>query len=378
MGDAISHAILPGIVIAFLFSNSRDPFVMLLGAGLIGLFATFLIEWISKTKVSEDSSTGIVFTVLFSIGVILVSIYSRNIDLDAECVLFGELALVPLQSDFPSGSGIPRSTFTLLLVYGINVGLISLLYKEWKVSTFDSLLASSLGFSVGLLHYLLMGAVSLTTVAGFEATGAILIVAMFIAPALTALLLFHRLSYVLIATQVISLIITVAGYGFAKWIDSSIAGAMATVAGLLFLLVVFFSPDVGIWFKWLNMRALKQRIAMEDLIGMMFRFEERGETSKGLAFSTKLLKRGIRRNLILHSNQGYILSKDGKQMGALVVRSHRLWESYLEQELQLPPDHTHDSADNVEHFLGSEERVILTEVLKNKTLDPQGKKIPEE
>lgn len=378
VGDAIAHAILPGIVVAFLISKSRNPQIILIGAGAVGVLATIMIEWITKAKIYEDSSIGIVFTVLFSIGVILVSLFSENVDLDAECVLFGELALLPLQSDFPVGSGIPRSTFALMMVYLLNIGLILILYKEWKITTFDPALATMLGFSSNLLHYLLMVAVSLTTVAGFEATGAILIVAMFIGPAISAILLFNKLSHVLIATQVISFVIAFLGYLLAKGLDSSIAGSMTTVNAVLFLGIILFSKQNGILIKWMAKRELQKRIALEDLIGLLYRLEERNETTKGLALDKKLLKSAIRKKLITVENFRYQLTDIGKQLGATLLRSHRLWESYLEQELQLPADHTHQSADIVEHFLGYEDRSLLAKILKQRTHDPQGKPIPKE
>ncbi|MCX7835832.1 MAG: metal ABC transporter permease [bacterium] len=378
IGDAISHAILPGIVLAFLFSQSKNPQVMLIGAGTVGLITTLLIEWITKAKIAEDSSIGIVFTVLFAIGVVLISLFSRNIDLDAECVLFGELSLIPLQEDFPAGSGIPRSTFTLSIVYLFNILLIILFYKEWKISTFDSTLAATLGFSTNLFHYLLMSAVSLTTVAGFEATGAILIVSMFIGPALIALIAFHKLSHVFIASQIISLFIALFGYISAKLLDSSIAGAMTTITGLMFAGVIFLSPHSGLLIQWIEKRKLEKRIALEDLLGLMYRLEEKNASTYGLALNKKLIKRALSQKFITPSEYGYQLSKKGRQVAANVIRSHRLWESYLEQELQLPPDHTHQSADIVEHFLSPQERENLSNVLKDRNLDPQGKPIPKE
>ncbi|MDK9700091.1 MAG: metal ABC transporter permease [bacterium] len=378
IGDAISHAVLPGIVLAFLLSGSRDPFIMLIGAGAVGLLTTIFIEWLHKRGVAEDASTGIVFSALFAFGVLLVSLFSGNIDLDADCVLYGELALVPLAQDFPPGSGIPRPTFILGVVYLVNLLLLGLLYKEWKITTFDAALATSFGFSAGLLHYLLMGAVSLTTVASFEATGAILVVAMFIAPAASAVLLFQRLSFVFVWTQVFALLTTGLGYLLARALDGSIAGAMSTVAGILFTLTLVFAPERGILAKLYSKRRLHRRIALEDLIGLLYRLEEKGEGARGHALEASLVSRAKHAGLVEQTSHGWMLTANGKQVGHSLVRSHRLWESFLETEFQLPADHTHATADEVEHFLSAADRSVLERLLSFRTIDPQGKPIPKE
>lgn len=248
VGDAISHAVLPGIVIAFLISGYRDSFSMLLGAGLLGLLTTFLIEYFhTKGKLQTDASIGVTFTWLFAIGVILISVFAGQVDLDQDCVLYGEIAYTPIDLWVVNGEWNfgPRAIWVLGSVLVIVLLLVKLGYKELYLTTFDPSYATSIGISVTLWHYILMGAVSLTTVASFESVGAILVVALLTAPAATAYLLTSDFKTMMILSVVVGVLISIGGYFLAISIDGSIAGAMSSFAGFLFLLAFLFSPTEG-------------------------------------------------------------------------------------------------------------------------------------
>jgi manganese/zinc/iron transport system permease protein len=258
IGDAISHAVLPGIVIAYLISGSRDSIFMIAGAGTIGLLTTFLIEFLHrKARLQEDASIGVIFTTLFATGVILISYYAENIDLDQDCVLYGEIALVPLDTFIlPSGMDIgPRAMWIGCLVFTLILLFIELGYKELFLTTFDPAYAASIGISVTLWHYLLMGLVSFTTVASFEAVGAILVVAFLVAPAATAYLLTDNFTKMLMLSVLVGIIAAIGGYYLAVLMDASIAGGMSTVAGLEFFLVLLFSPTRGVLTKKMRTKA---------------------------------------------------------------------------------------------------------------------------
>ncbi len=244
LGDAISHAVLPGIVIAFMLTGSRDSVTMLIGAGLIGILTTFLIEFFhTKGKLQTDASIGVTFTWLFAIGVILISVFAGKVDLDQECVLYGEIAYVPLDLWITDSGTImgPRVIYISATVLVILLAFIGFGYKELFLTTFDPGYASAIGISTVLWHYLLMGAVSLTTVASFEAVGAILVVALLIAPPATAYLLVDDFKKMMVLTSILGIIVSVSGYFLASWLDGSIAGAMASIAGLLFGLAFIFT-----------------------------------------------------------------------------------------------------------------------------------------
>jgi manganese/zinc/iron transport system permease protein len=262
VGDAISHAVLPGIVIAFLASGSRDSFIMLLGAGLLGVFTTFLIEFFhTRAKLQSDASIGITFTWLFALGIILISLFAGRVDLDQDCVLYGEIAYVPIDVWITDG-GInmgPRALFVLSFMLLIIILFIYLGYKELFLTTFDPGFAVAMGTSTILWHYLLMGAVSLTTVASFESVGAILVVAFLIAPPATAYLLTESFPKMLLITAIIGILTSITGYYLAVWVDGSIAGAMSVMAGIFFTLAFFFSPQQKFLsgFKILNKRSVQ-------------------------------------------------------------------------------------------------------------------------
>ena len=257
VGDAISHAVLPGIVIAFFISGSRDSLFMIIGAGLLGVFTTFLIEFFHKrARLQTDAAIGVTFTWLFALGIILISVFAGQVDLDQDCVLYGEIAYVPIDL-WVTDAGInlgPRalyiSSFILLLV----IGFVKIGYKQLYLTTFDPAFAATIGISVSLWNYLLMGAISMTTVASFESVGAILVVALLVAPPATAYLLTEKFEHMLIITCTISVVISMLGYYLAVYLDGSIAGAIVTVAGLLFGLVFLFSPKEGILFRKYNFR----------------------------------------------------------------------------------------------------------------------------
>lgn len=252
VGDAISHAVLPGIVIAFLISGSFSSLPVLIGASITGLLCTFLIEWLNKTaRVQGDAAIGMVFTFLFAVGVILISAYAGNADIDQDCVLHGEIAYVPFDL---SETGtfldlIPRQIWILGFVSILIFTLIKLGYRGLFITTFDPEFALATGVSLAFWHYLLMGAVSLTTVVSFESVGAILVVAFLIIPAATAYLLTDKLPRMLWISSVFGVVCSIIGYYLAGWIDGSIAGAIAVVMGIGFFLVLLFAPKRGIWGK---------------------------------------------------------------------------------------------------------------------------------
>lgn len=255
VGDAISHAVLPGIVLAFLFSGSRDSVTMLIGAGLIGIFTTFLIEFFhKKAKLQTDAAIGVTFTWLFAVGVVLISIFAGKVDLDQDCVLYGEIAYVPLDlviSDAGINFG-PRALYTMGAVLVLIILFIVIGYKELFLTTFDPAYASAIGISTGLWHYLLMGAVSVTTVSSFESVGAILVVALLIAPAATAYLLTDNFKWMLVLACMSGIAASISGYYLAVWLDGSIAGAIAAMSGIIFGLALVLSPAHGLVFKKLR------------------------------------------------------------------------------------------------------------------------------
>jgi manganese/zinc/iron transport system permease protein len=256
IGDAISHSVLPGIVLAFLISGSRDSLFMLLGASVLGLITVFLIQSFNQSGVQSDASIGVVFTSLFAVGIVLVSVYTSQIDLDLDCVLYGEITYVPFQTLSIFGfMELPKALVIIGLTLLLSLIVIGLFYKQFKICSFDPALAAALGIPVLFFHYLLMGLVSMTTVASFESVGAILVVGMLIVPAATAYLLVESLGKMILVSMSIGVACSVLGYFVASWLDASIAGCMISVAGVLFCLALLLSPTHGV--LWRNRRLRK-------------------------------------------------------------------------------------------------------------------------
>jgi len=377
LGDAISHAVLPGIAVAFLISASRDILPMIIGAAGFGLLTVYLIENLHKKwQVQEDASIGIIYTALFALGVILISAYAGHIDLDQECVLYGEIAYTPWDIAVIGGQNFgPRPVWFLGTVFLLDVFLVVLFYKELKISSFDPGLAAALGFNVSLIHYLFMGAVSLTTVAAFESVGAILVVAMLIVPGATAYLWTDRLGWMLFLSVAFGILSAIMGYLLAVYLDSSIAGAMTVAAGLMFFISILASPQYGLFGRLYNRFNLGVRFASDHLLLNLYRSLEnnkndtvpRSDIYKDISTSriqaTLAVWDNLKKGTISQQNNFLKLSEAGQNKAISLMQGHRLWEGFVAQELQLPADHLHESAHRVEHF--------IDEDLKKKLKDNQ-------
>ena len=240
LGDAISHSVLLGIVLAYLITDGRSIIAMLIGAASIGLITAWLSNSLHKLgKLQTDASIGIIFTWFFAMGVILVTLYAGQVDIDQECVLYGEIAFVPFDTISFGGQNIgPRAFWIILGVFILNIVILLIAFNRFELVSFHSGLALSLGVSVTFWHYLLMTMVSLTTVASFDAVGAILVVALLVIPASTAYLLAKSLKAMLVIAAVYAELSVLIGYGLAVILDSNIAASMGVVAGVLLLLTV--------------------------------------------------------------------------------------------------------------------------------------------
>lgn len=270
VGDAISHSVLPGLAVAFLLSQSRGTAAMFLGALTAGILTTVIIEVIhKKSRVKQDSAIGIAFTSLFAIGVILVSIYASKVDLDQECVLYGEIAFVHFQPALTLGDLIPGissaaggigrlagfqlgppDVVRMAVVTLLTVVFIALFYKELLVSSFDPALASSIGINATFVHYALMSWLSVVVVSAFESVGAILVIAMLILPGATASMLSQRLPAIMGLTVLHAALSSVLGIHLAVWLDCSTAAAMVVMASVLFGIVWVVSPTEGLLRRW--------------------------------------------------------------------------------------------------------------------------------
>ncbi|GGG35738.1 metal ABC transporter permease [Bizionia arctica] len=248
ISDAISHSILPGLVVGFFITQDLNSPLLILLAALTGVITVILVERIQKTGlVKEDTAIGLVFPALFSIGVILIAKNANDVHLDVDAVLLGELAFAPFDRLIISGVDVgPKSLWVIGIILSVTITLLIAFFKELKISTFDAGLAASLGFSPALIHYGLMTVASITTVGSFDAVGAILVVALMIAPAACAYLLTTDLKKMLGLAIIFGVFSAISGYWLAHWLDASIAGSITTMLGLLFLFIYLFAPNKGL------------------------------------------------------------------------------------------------------------------------------------
>jgi len=397
MGDAISHAVLPGLVGAFLITQSRSPGIMFIGAAISALLTVVLVEVIKRLgKVEPGAAMGVVFSVLFALGVyMLESASARSVDLDADCVLHGNLQTLfwissPTEwNHFLSANTadeIPRQVWTLLGTTIAVIAFISVFFKELRIASFDAGISTVQGINAGFMHMALMTFVAIAAVASFEAVGSILVIAMLICPAATARMLTDRLGSQILVSAIVALITAIGGYILAAIFEVNAAGMMASFAGVLLVIAIIGSPAHGIIAKARNQRRLGNQVALEDILGSLYRLAETNQSASQEELitalghtkrTTKALLKAQYDKLIVIMDTHIALTDAGLARGASIIRRHRLWEGYLVDQAGLSPDHVHETAEQLEH-LSELPDPNLPDEQTNPTTDPHGKPIPPE
>lgn len=303
VSDAISHSVLLGIVLAFFVTKDVTSPLLIIGAAIFGVLTVFSIEILSSTGlVKNDDAVGVVFPLFFALAVILITKYARNVHLDTDIVLMGEVIMSPLNRIDFLGYSIPKALFQMSLMLIVNLSFIIIFFKELKVTTFDMEFASLAGFSNSLLFYILMTLSSLTAVISFDAVGAILVVSFLITPAATAYLISKDLKVMLVLSSVFAVINSVLGYIVALALNVSMSGLTATFAGLSFLLVFLFARD-----------------------GMITRVILR--TKKKKNFKMDLL--------IMHIGNHMNTDQDQDELGVSTIKNHLVWkEEQIEKQVK--------------------------------------------
>lgn len=414
MGDALSHSVLPGVAGAFLLahylmtSGMITPgayhawwhAAMFAGAVLTGVMTAVLTEMVRRLGGVESSAAlGVVFTSLFALGLLMIRLFADGVHLDPDCVLYGQIETVGL-----GVRGIPQPVMVNGGVFLFNLLLLVVCYKELKISTFDPQLATTVGINAHVMQYGLMAVTAVTLVAAFESVGSILVIAMLIAPAVTARLMTDRLSAMLLWSLAVAAASAVLGHtlaivlpplifhplGFDMVHAASTSGMMAVAAGGLFTLALFFSPRYGLLSRWLRRYLLSWKMAAEDVLGLLFRLEESQQTAtradmlqlfaeldRWSTWRLPLLYWKLQRNgQMVSNNQTFQLTDQGRHTAQNLVRSHRLWETYLEQHFSLTGPRQHSLAHRLEHFAGENLREALSDELGQPHIDPHGRHIP--
>ena len=267
VSDAITHTILLGIVVAFFAVHDLNSPLLIVGAGIVGVLTVYLVELLNSTRlVKEDSAIGVVFPLLFSIAVILISKYAGNVHLDVDSVLLGELAFAPFNRVQIFGFSVAKGLVTTFVIFLINLSFVVIFFKELKISVFDKALAITLGMKPILIHYILMSLVSMTAVSSFEAVGSILVVAFMIGPPITAYLLTDKLKVMIGLSLVMGAVASIIGFHLARFFDVSIAGSIAVIIGVIFLLTLIFSPKKGLIFTINRKKSQKMAFSLRILL----------------------------------------------------------------------------------------------------------------
>ena len=329
MSDAISHTVLLGIVLAFFVVSEFGHPLLLIGATAVGVLTVSLTEALNNTRlVKEDAAIGLVFPALFSIAVILISVFARNVHLDAHVVFQGDLAFAPFDRAILFGLDIgPRTLVVMSVILFINLAFVALFYKELKLSTFDEGLATALGFKPGLIHYGLMTLVSVTAVGAFDAVGSILVIALMIVPPVTAYLLTDRLSKMLVLSVLIGIGGAISGYWLARFLNTNIGAAMVTMLGVAFGLTFLFAPQRGLVAIARRRQRQKWEFAQAALAIHLMNHESRPEAaeenrithlSRHLrwepGFAAEVVQRAQQRGLVNRYNGYLALTDEGREV----------------------------------------------------------------
>jgi len=375
VGDALAHAILPGVVVAYLLVG-YSTLAFFSGAVVAGLVTAFGITWIQQqVKTKNDAAVGIVFTSMFSLGVILISRIARQdgVHLDLKDFLFG-YALGVSDTDL---------LLTGLVMFYVLFS-IAIFYRYLFASTFQDVVAETMGIPVKLLHYFLMLLLSFAVVASLQTVGVILVVAMLITPAATALLLSQQLRKVLVIAGIIGMLSAIFGMVAAVWLNTPPGPAMALVATLIYLLTVVFAPRKGMVAKAYYRYQRRQLTVREDILKRIFRQNQKHGVADEILIREELdLGRSAWNRQLSNLRTKGLLAKTelrltdaGKLLALRMVRAHRLWETYLNQEVGLTPEQIHDEAERLEHLLTEEMLDRVDAELGYPETDPHGSVIP--
>jgi len=376
LGDALSHAMIAGVaggylVMKLLFGFEAHAPGMLLGSLLAAVLTVALIGLVARiSRIKEDTAIGIMYTGVFALGVVVVSMFRSYIHIDLMHFILGDILGV-------ADTDLWASAFVSALVLSI----IILFFRHFQLATFDPVMAASIGLPVLLLDYALTTCVSLVVVSAVSMVGVILVVGLLITPAATAYLLCDRLDRMMALAALFGVTSVIGGLYLCVWLDSAGGGAVMLFCTLQFLVVLTVAPRYGLLARWLRLRRLVPQQLVEDVLTTILRHE--GETLLPVihqyvqqpAHLPRALRQMVQDGLISSAGGGYRLTEAGTREAQKVLRAHRLWETYLES-IGTPQEALHATAHRMEHMRAAGTVDYLDDKLGQPALDPHGKKIP--
>lgn len=377
LGDALSHAMIAGVaggylVMKMLFGLEAHAPGMLLGSLIAAIATVALISFVSRvSRIKEDTTIGIMYTGIFALGVVAVSIFRHYIHIDLMHFIMGDILGV-------ADTDLWVSAFTAVIVLSI----IILFFRHFQIATFDPVMAASIGLPVLFLDYVLTTCVSLVVVSAVSMVGVILVVGLLITPAATAYLLSDRLDKMMFLAGLFGVTSVVGGLYLCVWLDSAGGGAIMLFCTLQFLVVLAIAPKYGLFARWLRIKRLVPQQTVEDVLTTILRYDGVATLAKIKKYVNeqpkklnKALRRMIQDDLLVESEEGFSLTDNGRIEADKVLRAHRLWEAYLAQ-IGTPKDALHSKAHQLEHIREGGAVDYLDEKLGSPSKDPHGKAIP--
>jgi len=389
IGDTISHAVLPGVALGFLWSMNKDPLAIMVGATIAGLTGSLVVELIQRTtKIKQDAALGIVLASFFAVGLCLIRMIQNNKGASEitglKSYLFGDVAVLDRQD-----------VFTITGIVITTVVLVVLLYRPLLTIGFDREFAHSIGLPVRLLDGIFQLFLAFSIVVALQAVGVVLVSALLITPAAAAYLLVNRMHHMLWVAAAIGMISAVLGVFF-SFLGSNLPTGPFMILGAssVFLIAYLFAPRHGRVTRWLRYRSRRRDVNNENTLKLIYRILENGaeggsgnvvqidELARERRVSRASLLTDLRRlrrvgavKFEMH-DRDLVVTDEGLERARRVVRNHRLWEVYLTHEADYASNHVHDDAEKIEHFLSEEAVAEIERQLDYPEVDPHGKPIP--
>ncbi len=375
LGDALSHAMIAGVaggylVMKLLFSLEAHAPGMLLGSLIAAVTTVALISFVARiSRVKEDTAIGIMYTGIFALGVVVVSIFRHYIHIDLMHFIMGDILGVA-DTDLWVSAFVAALVLTVLILF----------FRHFQIATFDPIMAASIGLPVLLLDYVLTICVSLVVVSAVSMVGVILVVGLLITPAATAYLLSDRLDRMMWLAALFGVTSVVGGLYLCVWLDSAGGGAIMLFCTLQFLVVLVVAPKYGLLARWLRMRNLIPQQQVEDILTTILRYEK--PTPMNILYQYVEQDKGLKKavlsmigdGLLVEAPEGFSLTEDGTKEAGKVLKAHRLWEAYLES-IGTPQEELHPTAHHLEHISDSSTVDYLDEKLGKPVRDPHGQSI---
>jgi manganese/iron transport system permease protein/iron/zinc/copper transport system permease protein len=378
LGDALAHAMIAGVGAGYLFMKiffgvEAAAGAMLIGSLIAAMFTVFMIGFVAKvSRIKEDTSIGIMYTGIFAAGVVLVSVFSKYIHIDIVHFIMGDILGIS-DTDMIVSSIVSATVLSVLILF----------FRYFKITSFDPVMAASIGIPVLFFKYLFTGCVSLIVVSAVNMVGVILVVGLLITPAATAYLLTDRLEKMMMLSALFGFTSILGGLYFSLWMNSSGGGAIMLFSTAQFLTVLTLAPRYGLLADLLKKNNMVPQQVTEDIIGSIFKSGGHitySELNSYIETTKKIFKNAMKQL----SAEGYIengqhsisLTEKGKNEALRLKKAHRVWETYLHY-MGVPDEHIHEQAHVLEHYNDAEAIDYIHEKMGYPKQDPHGAAIPD-